>query len=86
MARFVTAGELDHFSHRYNADDGFGPLRAVLRHPECDAGTALLIYWQFHELLDDPRARAATQTELERAGVGCGPCAGVSAPGSPDHP
>lgn len=66
IARFTTAGELDHFSHRYNANDGFGPLRCVLSHPECDAGTALFIYWQFHELLDDPQARSATQTEPAR--------------------
>lgn len=69
IARFATAGELDHFSHRYNSNDGLGPLRSVLRHPECDAGTALFIYWQFHELLDDPQARAATQAEPARWNV-----------------
>ena len=63
IARFGTAGDLDHFSRRYNANDGFEPLRSVLRHPECDAGTALFIYWQFHEMLDDPESRAATRTE-----------------------
>ena len=63
IARFATAVELDHFSRRYNANDGFEPLHCVLRHPECDAGTALFIYWQFHELLDDPEARDATRTE-----------------------
>ncbi len=66
IARFTTAEELDDFSRRYNVNTGFGPLRSVLRHPECDAGTALFIYWQFHELLDDPQARAATQTEPAR--------------------
>ncbi len=39
IARFATAVELDHFSRRYNANDGFEPLRCVLRHSECDAGT-----------------------------------------------
>lgn len=65
IAQFATARELDQFSRRYNANDSFEPLRCVLRHPECDAGTALFIYWQFHELLDDPEARAATQAEPE---------------------
>ena len=66
IARFASAGELDHFSRRYNPNYGLGPLHSVLHHPECDAGTALFIYWQFHEMLDDPRARATTQTEPER--------------------
>ncbi|GAB2491087.1 hypothetical protein GCM10027082_47730 [Comamonas humi] len=66
IARFPTASELDHFSRRYNVNDGFEPLLGVLRHPECDAGTALFIYWQFHELLDDPQARADTSSEPAR--------------------
>jgi len=66
IAHVTSAAELDHFSRRYNPNDGLAPLHAVLRHPECDAGTALFIYWQFHELLDDPEARAGTQTEDAR--------------------
>lgn len=63
IAGFTTAAELDRFSRRYNANDGIEPLRGVVCHAECDAGTALFIYWQFHELLDDPAARAATADE-----------------------
>lgn len=59
-SRFACAGDLDRFSRRYNVNDGFEPLLGVVRHPECDAGTAFFVYWQFHELLDDPEARAAT--------------------------
>jgi len=66
IARFATAGELDRFGRCYNANDGFEPLRCVICHPECDAGTALFIYWQFHELLDDPTIRAAMEFEPVR--------------------
>lgn len=66
IARFATAEALDRFSRRYNVNDGFEPLLCVVHHPECDAGTALFIYWQFHELLDDPLARAATDGESVR--------------------
>lgn len=66
IARFANAAELDHYSRRYNANDGLGPLHCVLRHPECDAGTALFIYWRFHELLHDPQARACTRDESAR--------------------
>lgn len=66
IAHFVRSDELDRFSRRYNANDGFEPLLRVVRHPRCDAGTALFIYWQFHELLADPSARAATAGEAAR--------------------
>lgn len=66
IARFATAEALDHFSRRCNVNDGFEPLHCVIRHCECDAGTALCIYWQFHELLGDPSARADTDREPAR--------------------
>lgn len=66
VADFTRSDELDRFSRRYNVNDGLEPLLRVVRHSRCDAGTALFIYWQFHELLDDPSARAATDGEPAR--------------------
>ncbi len=31
---------------RYNWDWGLGPLKWIAKHPQCDRGTALMIYWQ----------------------------------------
>lgn len=66
IARLASATELDRYSRRYNPNDGLGSLHCVLRHPECDAGTALFLYWRFHELLHDPPARACTRDEPAR--------------------
>lgn len=66
VSGFACAEDLDRFSRRYNVNDGFEPLLSVVHHPECDAGTAIFIYWQFHELLDDPETRAATNSEPAR--------------------
>lgn len=66
IARFTSPEELHRFSRRYNVNDGLEPLCCVVGHPECDAGTALFIYWQFHELLDQPAIRAATDNEHAR--------------------
>lgn len=60
------ADQLHRFSLRYNVNDGLTPLHAVIAHPHCDAGTALYLYWQFHELLADAQARADTAQEAQR--------------------
>lgn len=66
VAAMSYADPLHHFSLRYNVNDGFTPLHAVIAHPHCDAGTALYLYWQFHELLADAQARADTAQEVHR--------------------
>ncbi len=38
--------ELHLYADGFNWDAGVGPLRRVIRHPLCDRGTALLIYWR----------------------------------------
>jgi hypothetical protein len=38
--------ELQQFADGFNWDCGFDELRAVIEHPLCDQGTALLIYWR----------------------------------------
>jgi hypothetical protein len=37
--------ELHHFACNFNWDGGVDELDAVIDHPACDAGTALMIYW-----------------------------------------
>jgi hypothetical protein len=37
--------ELHELAFRYNWDDGLEGLRAIVSHPKCDLGTALMIYW-----------------------------------------
>jgi len=66
VTHFTTSDQLDRFSRSYNANDGFEPLCCVVGHPECGAGTALFIYWQFHELPGDPQARATLDGEPAR--------------------
>ena len=41
----MSAVELHHFTCNFNWDGGMEELDAVVEHPECDAGTALMIYW-----------------------------------------
>jgi len=38
--------ELHLFAKEFNWDGGIAELRKVIRHPLCDLGTALLIYWR----------------------------------------
>ncbi len=38
--------ELHLFAYHFNMDTGVGELRKVVRHPLCDRGTLLLIYWR----------------------------------------
>src|SRR5690348_13671126 len=40
-----SAAELHVFISNYNWDDGEVPILEVLKHPHCDRGTALFIYW-----------------------------------------
>jgi len=40
-----SAAELHVFISNYNWDDGEVPIHEVLKHPHCDRGTALFIYW-----------------------------------------
>lgn len=66
VAALASADQLHDFSRRYNVNDGLDPLQAVIAHPHCDAGTALYIYWQFHELLADAQARSDSARESPR--------------------
>ena len=41
----MSSVELHHFACNFNWDCGVKELAAVIDHPECDAGTAQMIYW-----------------------------------------
>jgi hypothetical protein len=45
----MTAMQLHRYAAYYNWDGGNGPMVRVIRHPKCDLGTALLVFW-----LSDP--------------------------------
>lgn len=45
FAKIETSEELHEFASEFNWDCGFSELDAVLTHPLCDRGTALMIYW-----------------------------------------
>jgi hypothetical protein len=38
--------ELHQYAGNYNCDGGADGLRAVIRHPRCDRGTALMVFWR----------------------------------------
>lgn len=59
IARFTTAGELDHFSRRYNVNDGFerAAQRAASPRMRCRHSPVHL---------DDPQARADTDSQPAR--------------------
>lgn len=40
-----TPREFHRFARDWNWDDGFKPLQWIINQPQCDKGTALLIYW-----------------------------------------
>ena len=42
----TTAHELHYFADRWNWDGGVWRMTQLIRHPRCDAGTALLVYWR----------------------------------------
>ena len=48
-ARFVTGStdphELHLFARKWNWDGDVAPIRALVRNPACDQGTALMVYW-----------------------------------------
>ena len=60
LARFTSAEQLHQWLLHYNVNDGLLPCRALAEHPLCDRGTAHFLYWQFHELVLDPRERRRT--------------------------
>jgi hypothetical protein len=43
--RQMSSIELHHFACNFNWDCGTDELAAVIEHPECDAGTAMMIFW-----------------------------------------
>ena len=45
LAQISSPAELHAFAYDFNWDCGVEELRAVLEHPLCDRGTALMIYW-----------------------------------------
>ena len=45
LHRIESPAELHALSEQINWDGGFDELIAVLEHPLCDRGTALMIYW-----------------------------------------
>ena len=45
LQRIESSAELHAFAQQINWDGGFDELDAVLGHPQCDRGTALMIYW-----------------------------------------
>src|SRR5438132_13820677 len=45
FAEIESAEELHHIAARFNWDCGVDYLWRVIRHPRCDAGTALLLFW-----------------------------------------
>lgn len=46
LASVTDPAELHLFAQRFNWDGDVDDLRRVVRHPLCDLGTALLIYWR----------------------------------------
>ncbi|MBW2526866.1 MAG: DUF4274 domain-containing protein [Deltaproteobacteria bacterium] len=42
----TTARELHHFASKYDWDKGVPAMQQLVRHPHCDAGTALMVYWR----------------------------------------
>ncbi len=61
---------LHRFVEDYNWDDGEKKLFEVIRHPACDLGTALLVYWQsqpgeFTAYLDAPDAPKEVRATVE---------------------
>jgi hypothetical protein len=43
--KLVGAEELHQFVHHYNWDGGIRALQRTLKHPACDRGTALMMFW-----------------------------------------
>jgi Domain of unknown function (DUF4274) len=45
MSQIESPEELHAYASQFNWDGGCNEMRGVIRHPLCDMGTALLIYW-----------------------------------------
>lgn len=45
LSQFDSSAELHAFAKQFNWDGGCAELEAVLNHPLCDRGTALMVYW-----------------------------------------
>ena len=45
VAEATDPDELHHFAERWNWDGEAGTMRALVRNPACDLGTALMVYW-----------------------------------------
>ncbi len=45
LLRIESSAELHALAQQINWDGGFDELNAVLEHPLCDRGTALMVYW-----------------------------------------
>ena len=45
MSQIESPEELHAYANEFNWDCGCNEMREVIRHPLCDMGTALLIYW-----------------------------------------
>ena len=58
---FRTPEQLHQFALNNNPNDGVLSMLAVVRHPNCDAGTATYVYWQFSTLLFEPESRELQQ-------------------------
>jgi hypothetical protein len=56
VRQMESAAELHAFATKFNWNDDLSPLYQLLRHPQCDDGTALMIYWDtrlFERTSDD---------------------------------
>lgn len=51
LADLQSPEELHQFALHYNVNDGFLPIRFLIRSPLCDKGTALYAYWLFDEIV-----------------------------------
>jgi len=59
--------ELHHFACNFNWDCGTDELAAVIEHPECDAGTAMMIFWLGQPAYYYRRNKAGKLTENEQS-------------------
>lgn len=48
-----TPAELHVFATNYNVNDGLRPIWRVIRHPQCDLGTAVFLYWHFADIVEE---------------------------------
>ncbi len=51
VMQMQSANEFHQYVLNYNCNDGALPLFYVVKHSECDLGTALLIYWLHEDIL-----------------------------------